>query len=315
MTYTQQVREELARTDPGGEAARLAEASAMLRFGGALQIRGQTGVGYATEADVGAVARRLRATLDGVLGLTPVVEVHRPSGLRPTTILRLRLDTAPTPALVRLGILDEDGLPVAGIARQLTGSTDTAVAYVRGALMVAGSLSAPRQAPHLEVRAPGAAAARGLAELMARCGVDGARAGEHGGWRVTAKSGAAIGALLASLGAHTAFLRWDGERLRRELRGAANRAANADRANVARAVVASSRQTAAIQRAMRSHRWLELPEELRAVALARLASPEASLADIGTLVDPPVGKSTVHRRLAILVSIAEELDMPPGSVE
>lgn len=312
MTFTRQVREELAHGERGSEPARLAEASAMLRFGGALQIRGQSGVGYLIETDVGAVGRRLRATLAEVLAVTPDLEVHRPTGLRGVAVLRLRLD-APPPAA--LGIMDEDGLPVGGIASRLTESRNGMAAYVRGALMVAGSVSAPRRAAHLEVRAPGEAAARGLAGLMAEFGVAGVRACEHDGWRVTAKSGAAIGALLARLGAHTAFLQWDGERLRRELRGGANRAANADRANVSRAVVASSRQSASIERVMRSPQWAHLPEEVRAVALARLASPEASLADLGALLDPPVGKSTVHRRLAALVTVAEELDLAPGSVE
>lgn len=315
MTFTRQVREELARGERGSEPARLAEASAMLRFGGALQVRGRTGVGYLVETDVGAVARRLRATLTEVLAVTPGLEVHQPTGLRGVTVLRLRLDAPPSSALVALGILGEDGLPVAGIGPCPTGSRDTRDAYVRGALMVAGSLSAPRRAPHLEVRAPGEASARGLAGLMSGCSVVGVRASEHDGWRVTAKSGAAIGALLARLGAHTAFLQWDGERLRRELRGGANRAANADRANVSRAVVASSRQCASIERVMGSRQWADLPEEVRSVALARLASPEASLADLGALLDPPVGKSTVHRRLAALVAAAEELDLAPGSVE
>lgn len=315
MTFTHQVREELAHTEPGSEDCRLAEASAMLRFGGALRIRGGAGMGYVVQTDVGAVARRLRATLDGVLSVAPALEVHQPTALRATTVLRLHLDEGAVPALHRLGILSQHGRPVAGVADRLVVSGPGAAAYVRGAMMVAGSLSSPRRPPHLELRAPGMAAAQGLVGLVARCGVPRARAADHDGWRVTAKSGEAIGALLARLGAHTAFLQWDGERLRRELRGTANRAANADRANVSRAVAASWRQVAAIERTMNSSRWGDLPEELRAVALARIASPEASLADLGALVDPPVGKSTVHRRLAALLAIAEELVSPPGSVE
>lgn len=315
MSFTHDVREELAHTELAPTALRLAEASAMLRFGGAVQIRGGVGVGYVVDTDVGAVARRLRSTLDALLSVTPALEVHRATGLRATTVWRLGLSATATPALEQLGILNPRGVPAAGVAPGLTQSDDAAVAYVRGAMMVSGSLSDPRRAPHMEVRAPGAATARGLAGLIGVCGVPGTRAADHGGWRVTVKSGAAIGALLARLGAHTSFLRWDGDRLRRELRGAANRAANADRANVSRAVAASSRQTAAIERAMASPRWPDLPEELRAVALARLASPEANLTDLGALVEPPVGKSAVHRRLAALMALAEDLDVPRGPVE
>ncbi|HVL99970.1 MAG TPA: DNA-binding protein WhiA [Egibacteraceae bacterium] len=308
MSFTHQVREELAHTEPGDDDSRLAEASAMLRFGGVLEIRGGAGVGYTVATDVGAVARRLRASLDALGPAHATVEVHQPTGLRAATVYRLRLDGGVTPLLARLGIVAPDGRPAAGAALALTRSAAGKTAYVRGALMVAGSLSDPRRPPHLEVRAPGEAAAAGLARLLVPCGGRGARASDHDGWRVTCKSGAAIGAVLARVGAHTAFLHWDGQRLRRQLRGEANRSANADRANLSRAVAASSRQAAAIERAMASVSWPDLPEELRAIALTRLASPEASLAEIGALLDPPVGKTTVHRRLAALTALAEELD-------
>ncbi|HVM13506.1 MAG TPA: DNA-binding protein WhiA [Egibacteraceae bacterium] len=310
MMFTRLVREELAHTSPGPRPRRLAEASALLRFGGALEIRGGAGVAYVVETDVGAVARRLRTTLDRLLAVPSELEVQQPSGLRASTVYRLRLGTGVGRALEPLGIVGTDGRPVAGVSPVLTRSTDGAAAYVRGALMVAGSLSDPRRPPHLEIRAPGEPSARDLVGLLERCGASGARAGQHHGWRVTCKSGTAIGALLARVGAHTAFLRWDGELLRRELRSAANRAANADRANVSRAVAASSRQAAAIERAMASDGWTQVPAELQAIALARLASPEASLGEIGALMDPPVGKSTVHRRLAALTALLEDWDGP-----
>lgn len=315
MTFTQQVREELAHTPTGPRSRMLAEASGILRFGGALHIRGGAGVGFVVETDVGSVARRLRTTLDRLLSVPSELEVQQPTGLRAATVFRLRLGVDVGRALQPLGIVGADGRPVAGVARALTRSSDGAAAYARGAIMAAGSLSDPRRTPHLEVRAPGEATARELAGILARCGAAGARASDHRGWRVTCKSGAAIGALLARVGGHTSFLQWDGERLRRELRGAANRAANADRANVSRTVAASSRQAAAIERVMASDAWHELPERLREIALARLASPEASLAELGALVDPPVGKSTVHRRLAELAARVEGWDGGPRWVE
>jgi DNA-binding transcriptional regulator WhiA len=50
--------------------------------------------------------------------------------------------------------------------------------------------------------------------------------------------------------------------------------------------------------------WDALDDDLRGVALARLANPGASLAELGELVDPPVGKSAVHRRLKRLEALA-----------
>src|SRR5690606_1192913 len=93
----------------------------------------------------------------------------------------------------------------------------------------------------------------------------------------------------------------------RELRGAANRVANADRANLVRSVGAAARDVETIQRLLAARGWEELPEDLRSLALARVANPEASLAELGSLLEPAVGKSTVHRRLRVLTEMAERL--------
>jgi DNA-binding protein WhiA len=52
--------------------------------------------------------------------------------------------------------------------------------------------------------------------------------------RIVLKSGEVVTDLLAALGATRAFLTFDDRRLRRQLRGEANRLANADAANLAR---------------------------------------------------------------------------------
>ncbi len=90
------------------------------------------------------------------------------------------------------------------------------------------------------------------------------------------------------------------------MRAEAQRLANADAANVRRAVRAASEQVRLVEHAVDVLGWDELGEDLRDVALARLANPSASLAELGQLCDPPVGKSAVHRRLARLRALVEE---------
>jgi cell division protein WhiA len=174
--------------------------------------------------------------------------------------------------------------------------------------MAAGSVSGPGEAAHAEVAAPGREAADHLCALLALATAPGAKASAHGaGWRVVLKSGREIATLLASLGAHTAYLEWDQALLRRELRGEANRVANADRANLTRAVQASARHVEAIERLVAAVGWDAVPDDVRPVALVRLTNPQASLAELGELLDPPLGKTAVHRRLARLLALSEEV--------
>lgn len=305
MSFTATVRDELAHAPPGPVCCRIAETAAMLRLGGALHLT-DAGVGWVVVASSGAVVRRLHATLGEVLDVRPEIEVHEPTGLQ-TTRYRLVLHPPVDQALARVAVLDVDGRPLEKPATALTTATHDAAAYVRGALMVAGSFSDPRRPAHLEIAVGRRAAAEHLRRLIVRCGGTGARAAQHhDGWRVFSKSGAAIAGVLARVGAHGSFLEWDAERLRRELRGEANRATNADQANLSRAADAAARQVAAIEAAVRIHGWDGLPDDLRTTALARLANPQAALGELGALHDPPVGKATVHRRLARLAQLGAD---------
>lgn len=297
MSFTAQVREELAHAPQGQTCCRTAEAAAMVRLGGALHLSGQ-GLGWVVEVGEGAVARRLHRALHQLYDVRPEIEVHQPTTLQRTRY-RLTIPGPAQPLLERLGVLGGGGRPVEVPATNVTAAPHDAAAFVRGALMVAGSVSDPRRPPHLEIRVPGRASAQLLRRLLRRCGAAAATAAERDdGWRVVSKSGAAIGAVLARVGAHTSFLTWDAQRLRRELRGEANRATNADEANLARAVTAAARQVAVIENAVAVVGWDAFGDDLRATALTRLANPQASLGELAALHEPPVGKATVHRRLA-----------------
>jgi hypothetical protein len=276
----------------------------MLRLGGALHLT-EGRVGWVLATPSGAVARRLHAAVTQLTAERPAVEVHEPTGLQPTRYRLLWSPSAPN-ALRTLGLLDRNGRPTERAPARMTAATHDAAAYVRGALMVATSVSDPRRPAHLEITTPSGATAAHVASLLARFGATGARSAQRTeGWRVFCKSGAEIGAVLARVGAHGAFLEWDGERLRRELRGEANRVTNADRANLSRSVDAAARQVAAIEAAVAALGWEGISDDLRETALTRLANRDASIAELAALHDPPVGKATVHRRLARLAKLTD----------
>ena len=279
----------------------------MMRLGGALHLSGQ-GPGWTVDVGENAVARRLHTALVGLYDIRPHIEVHQPTPLLGTRY-RLSLPPPAANAMQRLSLLDADGRPVELPNPDVTSTPHDAAAFVRGALMVAGSFSDPRRAAHLEVRVPGGAAAELVRRLLRRCGASAPKAAERpDGWRVVSKSGASIAAVLARVGAHAAFLEWDGQRLRRELRGEANRATNADGANIGRVITASARQVALIEAVVAARGWDAMPDDLRETALARLANPEASLGELAALHDPPVAKATVHRRLERIAVLAGDAE-------
>lgn len=50
-----------------------------------------------------------------------------------------------------------------------------------------------------------------------------------------------------------------------------------------------------------------LPQKLQDIAMVRLDNPDASLQELGEMLDPPLGKSGVNHRLRKICQIADDL--------
>lgn len=305
---TERVRQELGRVPIDGGTSGRAELAALLRFAGSLHLTGQPDGTRRLTLDVtttsGAVARRVFQLLQARHGARPELRVRAPGGVRRRTTYGVHIVESARPVAVDAGLIDGEGRPLRRVLDELLGSPRARAAFARGAFLAAGSVSAPGRDPHLEIAVEHEEVASTLADVLEQ--LSGGHVGRAGGrpFRVVVKSGETIGALLAAMGATGAFLEWDEQRLRRSLRNQANRLANADAANLRRTIDAATEQTRTVERAVARVGWDGLPEELRSVALVRLANPTASLAELGALCDPPMGKSAVHRRLQRLSALA-----------
>lgn len=287
---TEQVRQELSRLPPGDPRDNRAELAALLRLGGA----GWAGADLVIESRSGATVRRAYALIEERYGVRPELRVTAPRGDHDRATYGLRV-VGPAEQVAR----DVGLAPGARLDPSPPGP------FLRGALIAAGTVSGPDPAPHLEVALGDGELAERVASTLARWLNATVTATDDGRHRVVVKSGAAIGELLGRIGATTAYLDWEERRLRREVRADATRLANADAANVRRTIEAAAEQAAGVEAAVDAVGWHGLDPDLRQVALARLANPSASLAEIGELCDPPVGKSAVHRRLERLTELAE----------
>lgn len=299
--FTEAVRQELASTPLGTDRQVWAELAALARFAGHLTLRSGE-LWLVVVSSSGAVARRVFALVARRYDMRAELAVRAPGGVRRRRTYEVRVGGA-RPLVRDLGLVDEDGRPVRAVPADLVPAE--AAAYLRGAVMASASFSAPGRPAHLEVATGSPEVAEGLAHLLDDQLDAAGTAHADARDRVVLKSGATIGDLLVLAGATGAFMRWDERRFRHQLRSQANRLANADAANVTRTIRAASDQVRGVEAALDRLGLDALDDELREVALARLANPAASLLEIGQLLDPPVGKSTVHRRLARLLALAD----------
>ena len=113
--------------------------------------------------------------------------------------------------------------------------------------------------------------------------------------------------LLGMMGAHEALLRMESARVVKAVRNRVNRETNCDSANMDKAINAAMRQVETIE-------WLEenmglnrLTPALEQVARARLENRNATLEELGGMIDPPLGKSAINHRLRRIEELAAKL--------
>lgn len=95
-------------------------------------------------------------------------------------------------------------------------------------------------------------------------------------------------------------------KVEKDMRNAINRKVNCDSANADKIVSAAQVQLDRIRYLDRELGLENLPDDLEEVALLRVANPEASLADLALLSDPPVSKSCINHRLRKLMNYEVE---------
>ena len=82
---------------------------------------------------------------------------------------------------------------------------------------------------------------------------------------------------------------------------------NCETANIKKTVSTSIRQIDDINMIIEKKGLSYLPEKLQDIATVRVENPDASLQELGEMLDPPLGKSGVNHRLRKICRIADEL--------
>jgi DNA-binding protein WhiA len=294
------LRDELAQIAPLRRCCRLAEISALFHASGAWHLRGGN---VAVHLDLGASAAARRAfALLRDLGVRSEIRTYRRRAFDQATRYQLHVDVDQRAheTLREAGVLSSSGAPLGVPPKRVVGRSCCRGAYLRGALLGAGSLSGPRD-PHLEVRASSIEGACFIADVAAREEVRMSVAERRNHAVAYAKGHEAIGDLLVVAGAVDTALRLEEHAVVSATRASANRLANADEANLVRTARAAHVQLEAI----RALDVGSLPAPLAEIAELRLRHPSASLRELAAKVRPPITKAAAHRRLRAVVALAD----------
>jgi cell division protein WhiA len=299
LSFGEQVRHDLVERAPAKPCCRTAVLSGLVRTAGVLQVRARGELAVRLDNLDVAAARLVFGLVRGVGADSEILSYREPRFSR-RSVVSLRLSGERSLQLLHeLGVLSAELLPLERPPRRVVARACCRGAYLRGVFVGAGSVSGPRAAGHLELRAQNRAAAEGLAELAAEDGLQLSVSERRGHAIAYAKRKPAIRDVLVYMGAHDAALSFEEAEVMAATRERANRLTNCDEANLARQGSAARRQRRAIQRLA-----LEgLEPDLREVAELRLRHPDLSLAELGRRARPELPKSTVANRMRRLLAL------------
>ncbi|MDK2887283.1 MAG: cell division protein WhiA [Thermoanaerobacter sp.] len=309
MSFSALTKEELARVVGKEKCCRLAELAALVKMDGSLFL----GPGSEATLTVGtgsaAVARKIFSLFKELFGVQTKVLIKRKNRLRKKNLYQVRISPPDGMARIlrQLGMIDERGRLTAGVPGELVRRECCRRAYLRGAFLGGGSVNSPEGTYHLEIITGSAEHARGLGRLMEEFGLE-AKVSTRKNWHVVyLKDSEQIVSLLNIMGAHTALLDFENVRIYKDMRNQVNRLVNCETANLNKVVDAALRQVENIRYIAATMGLEKLPPSLRQVAEARLRYPDASLRELGEVLEPRLGKSGVNHRLRRLDEIANRL--------
>lgn len=285
MSFSSDVKEELAEVIPQARHCRIAEIAAIMHFAGQIGVEEGGGITVGFNTSGSALIKK---------GFT-LLEITFKIGksLKSTD-----------PEFESLLDLVRDGSdPVSGLILK---NACCKRAFLRGAFLASGSLSDPDKGYHLEFICPSEALAEQITQVCSDFEINARRTERRGELIVYVKEGEMIGELLSVMGAMNSYMDFENCRIYKDVSNAVNRRVNCETSNIRKTVTAASRQLEDI-RYLEEHGMLDsLPAPLREAAYGRLENPDATLQELGEMMDPPVGKSGINHRLARLSKLAQE---------
>lgn len=300
MSFSSDTKAELAHLPLKSKIEALLELSALARLTGSLE--GQTFIFSSENPDVG---HRLLDLIAYLYGEEELLRASEAEALTGQTLFQVHFSGPAMRDFLYAAFLRKEGedFPRA-MARLETESN--AKAYLRGAFLAAGSLVNPKKSYHMEISCPGGRNEDLLRQAFMTLALP-IKSMERGHNQVFyLKDSEEIANFLVDIGANSAMLQLEDAKAMKNLRDKINRQVNAETANVTRTVNAGLDQLADLD-IIEAHMGIDhLPDSLREAARMRIAYPQASLAELGELMHPPISKSGMRHRMKKIEALAAE---------
>lgn len=305
MSFASEVKKELTELEVHPQHAK-AELAAFIQLNGSLRpIDNQNFLTIETEN--AAIARRIYSLVKAHLHIQPEISVIKKMTLKKNNIYTIKFRQGSEKIMEKLGIaqamLENNFIP-----DEFKEDEQKSRSYLRGAFLARGSVNSPETSRyHLEIYSPTSRHSSDLADIMNHFDLH-PRVHDRKarGMMVYMKESEKIADFLAIIGSRVALFKFEDVRIVRDMRNSVNRLVNCENANLNKTVNAATRQINDIELIIRTEGMESLSPSLREIAKLRLDHPNASLKELGELVESgKISKSAVNHRMRKIAQKAE----------
>ena len=184
---------------------------------------------------------------------------------------------------------------------------EEAKAIVRGSFMGAGSISNPKSKYHLEIVFQIEEKALKINHILNHFEINSKVLQRAKNYIVYIKDGEDISNFLAFIGANKSVLKFEENRVIRDVRNNVNRIVNCETANLNKVIQTAVKQIEDIKLIKKKNKFNDLNAGEKELAELRLKNPEASLTELGKMLKTPISKSGVNHRMRAIEELANEL--------
>lgn len=293
LSFSAKTKNELCRAGLGNACCQTAELYGMLLFGSVFSHRE---IRFVSEQS--AIIRRITTLFKKVCS----IEVQ-PSLQGSRRVIQIQESALIEVVMDKLGY-DFKSYITYHLNRNLVENDCCVPAFLRGIFLAAGSIASPEKKCHLEIKTGHAILGREVMSLILDTNLTPKMTERRTAWLLYWKGAGQIEDFLTMIGAPHAAMAIMEAKVERQLRNEVNRAVNCETANLIKVTSASTRQIAAIERALACGGLEVFPENLRETVDLRVANPAASLAELAAMFDPPISKPGLSHRLGRIMEIA-----------
>ena len=312
MSFSSKVKEELSKECNSPRHCCIAETAAIISMCGKVIFDEKDHVRIEIHTENVTVARKYFTLLKKTFNINTDISIRHSSSLNKNRSYVLSVNDDETARKILMtcrlmkpfGVIEEDF----SISDSLIIQRECCKrAFIRGAFLAAGSVSDPVKTYHFEIVCLSEAKAKQLQMIMETFNINARVIKRRKYFVVYVKDSSQVVDLLNIMGAYNALMDMENVRIVKDMRNNVNRKVNCETANINKTVSAAVKQIEDIRFIQMSSAFDELPESLQEMAELRVRYPEATLAELGQLLDTPVGKSGVNHRLKKISLFADEL--------